>query len=49
MLQFEAAKFTTWTPISLLASCRLSLPIIGVKLITYFNPVYSNPTQNITA
>jgi hypothetical protein len=28
----EVAKFTTLTPLSLLASCRLSLPIIGLKM-----------------
>jgi hypothetical protein len=29
---FEVEKFTTLTPLSLLASCRLSLPIIGLKM-----------------
>jgi hypothetical protein len=28
---FEVAKFTTLTPLSLLASSRLSLPIIDLK------------------
>jgi hypothetical protein len=28
----EVAKFITLTPLSLLASCRLSLPIIGLKM-----------------
>jgi hypothetical protein len=28
----EVAKFSTLTPLSLLASCRLSLPIIGLKM-----------------
>jgi hypothetical protein len=29
---FEVAKFTTLTALSLLTSCRLSLPIISLKI-----------------
>jgi hypothetical protein len=29
---FDVAKFTTLTPLSLLVSCKLSFPIVGLKI-----------------
>jgi hypothetical protein len=29
---FDVAKFTTLTPLSLLISCKLSFPIVGLKM-----------------
>jgi hypothetical protein len=42
---FEVAKFTSLTPLSLLASCRLSLPIIGLKMSSIPNFALKSPSK----
>jgi hypothetical protein len=41
----EVAKFTTLTPLSLLASCRLSLPIIGLKVSSLHTFAFKFPRK----
>jgi hypothetical protein len=36
----DVAKFTTLTPLSLLILCKLSFPIVGLKM--------SSPSENVT-
>jgi hypothetical protein len=42
---FEVAKFTTLTPLSLLVSCWLSLPIIGLKMSALPTFALKSPTK----
>jgi hypothetical protein len=41
----DVAKFTTLTPLSLLISCKLSFPIIGLKMSYLLTLAFTSPNK----
>jgi hypothetical protein len=44
----DVAKFTNLTPLSLLISCRLSFPIVGLKMSSLLTLVLKSPNRIFT-
>jgi hypothetical protein len=42
---FDVAKFTVLTTLSLLSLCRLSFPVVGLKIFSFLSFVFTSPTE----